>query len=154
MHCCITPIVAAKADSSGRRNTLMKEVATLCIAAYGFLVSERETIPLQFPKLIARGAPPLRPERHVPNSIHYPAEIERCPRQNSVAMPLLRRAQQLEHYRAGLGQLAQKAADEILDAEFEEIKSQLEQSAAPSLALSKESAPNDIAAQDHSEPAQ
>jgi hypothetical protein len=46
--------------------------------------------------------------------------------------------QQLEHYRAGLGQLAQKAADEILDAEFEEIKSQLEQSAAPSLALSKE----------------
>jgi hypothetical protein len=62
--------------------------------------------------------------------------------------------QQLEHYRAGLGQLAQKAADEILDAEFEEIKSQLEQSAAPSLALSKESAPNDIAAQDHSEPAQ
>ena len=24
---------------------------------------------LQFPKLIARGAPPLRPERHVPNSI-------------------------------------------------------------------------------------
>src|SRR4029077_20018339 len=55
--------------------------ATLCIAAYGFLVSERETIPpqelvppgcskkFQFPKLIARGAPPLRPERHVPNSI-------------------------------------------------------------------------------------
>jgi hypothetical protein len=55
--------------------------ATLWIAAYGFLVSERETIPpqelvppgcskkLQFPKLIARGAPPLRPERHIPNSI-------------------------------------------------------------------------------------
>jgi SRSO17 transposase len=55
--------------------------ATLCIAAYGFLVSERETIPpqqqvppgfskrLRFPKLIARGVPPLRPERHVPNSI-------------------------------------------------------------------------------------
>ena len=55
--------------------------ATLCIAAYGFLVSERETIPpqkqpapscsrkLQFPKLIDRGDPPLRPERHVPNSI-------------------------------------------------------------------------------------
>ena len=32
MHCCITRIAAAKADSSGRRNTLMKEVATLCIA--------------------------------------------------------------------------------------------------------------------------
>ena len=27
MHCCITRIAAAKADSSGRRNTLMKEVA-------------------------------------------------------------------------------------------------------------------------------
>jgi hypothetical protein len=62
--------------------------------------------------------------------------------------------QQLEHYRAGLGQLAQKAANEILDAEFEEIKNQLEQSAAPSLALSEENAPNDIAAHDHSEPAQ
>ena len=55
--------------------------ATLCIAAYGFLVSERERFPpqkqipsgcskkLQFPKLIGQGAPPLRPERHVPNSI-------------------------------------------------------------------------------------
>jgi hypothetical protein len=63
--------------------------------------------------------------------------------------------QQLEHYRAGLGQLAQKAANKILDAEFEEINSQLEQSAAPSLApSSEESAPNDVAAQDHSEPAQ
>jgi hypothetical protein len=39
----------------------------------------------------------------------------------------------LEHYRAGLGQHAQKAASEILDAEFDEIKGQLEQSAAPSL---------------------
>ena len=56
--------------------------ATLCIAAYGYLISERETISplrnafhqvvqreLQFPKLTARGGPPLRPERHVPNSI-------------------------------------------------------------------------------------
>jgi hypothetical protein len=62
--------------------------------------------------------------------------------------------QQLEHYRAGLGQLAQKAASEILDAEFDEIKGQLEPSAAPSLTHSKESAPNDVATQDHSEPAQ
>jgi enamine deaminase RidA (YjgF/YER057c/UK114 family) len=55
--------------------------ATLCIAAYGFLVSERRRFPpqeqvppgrskkLRFPKLIARGVPPLRPERHVANSI-------------------------------------------------------------------------------------
>lgn len=62
--------------------------------------------------------------------------------------------QQLERYRAGLGQLAQKAASEILDAEFDEIKGQLEPSAAPSLTHSKESAPNDVATQDHSEPAQ
>jgi hypothetical protein len=63
--------------------------------------------------------------------------------------------QQLDRYRAGLGHLAQKAADEVLDAEFEEIKSQLvEQSGAPSLTPSKESEPNDVAAQDHGEPAQ
>ena len=53
--------------------------ATLCIAAYGFLVSERfppqkqpppsSSRKLQFPRLIGRGDPPLRPERHVPNSI-------------------------------------------------------------------------------------
>ncbi|MDW9702028.1 hypothetical protein GOC40_33240 [Sinorhizobium meliloti] len=35
--------------------------ATLAIAAYGFLVSERSLIP--------PAAPPLRPERHVSNSI-------------------------------------------------------------------------------------
>ncbi len=56
--------------------------ATLCIAAYGFLVSERETIPPlsnRFRRAFQRnynsrnlspeGGPPLRPERHVPNSI-------------------------------------------------------------------------------------
>ena len=55
--------------------------ATLCIAAYGFLISERETIPpqdlvppgcsrnLPFPTITDPEAPPLRPERHVPNSI-------------------------------------------------------------------------------------
>jgi len=55
--------------------------ATLCIAAYGFLISERETIPpsaspsvnsskrLAFPKITDPAAPPLRTERHIPNSI-------------------------------------------------------------------------------------
>ena len=56
--------------------------ATLCIAAYGFLISERETIPpsgprstsaasrdLPYPRVIDPEAPPLRPERHIPNSI-------------------------------------------------------------------------------------
>ena len=54
--------------------------ATLCIAAYGFLIGERETIPpqqlvpalasrqLAYPKVTSRGVP-LRPERHIPNSI-------------------------------------------------------------------------------------
>src|SRR4029077_3127141 len=55
--------------------------ATLCIATYGFLISERETIPPStdratrvFPQFaLCEGYqpehPPLRPERHVPNSI-------------------------------------------------------------------------------------
>src|SRR2546430_14715916 len=55
--------------------------ATMCIAAYGFLVSERETIPPSTPRRATpfqtsalpegyrpRGSP-LRPERHIPNSI-------------------------------------------------------------------------------------
>jgi hypothetical protein len=55
--------------------------STLCIAAYGFLISERETIPpqhltrpfssrnLPLPMVIDPEDPPLRPERHIPNSI-------------------------------------------------------------------------------------
>jgi SRSO17 transposase len=55
--------------------------ATLCIAAYGFLISERERIPpqqivppgrsrnLHYPAVTDPADPPLRPERHVPNSI-------------------------------------------------------------------------------------
>src|SRR6516162_4721897 len=50
---------------------------TLCIAVYGFLVSERETIPPSGPgcsikfemPTLPPEAPPLRPQRHVPNSI-------------------------------------------------------------------------------------
>ena len=54
---------------------------TLCIAAYGFLVSERETIPpqhhvapgasrnLPYPTVSDLAALPIRPQRHVPNSI-------------------------------------------------------------------------------------
>ena len=55
--------------------------ATLCIAAYGLLISERETIPpqdqvpprssrnLQFPTVTDPEPPPIRPERYIPNSI-------------------------------------------------------------------------------------
>jgi SRSO17 transposase len=54
-----------------------EKAPTMCIAAYEFLVSERETIPaptkmfkeVTIPEIIGRGDPPLRPERHVPNSI-------------------------------------------------------------------------------------
>jgi len=55
---------------------------TLAIAAYGFLISEREGIPppqdhipplqsknLPFPVVIDPEAPPIRPQRHIPNSI-------------------------------------------------------------------------------------
>ena len=55
--------------------------ATLCIAAYGFLISERKPFPpqeivpprctrnLPYAKVTSPEDPPLRPERHVPNSI-------------------------------------------------------------------------------------
>ena len=55
--------------------------ATLCIAAYGFLIAERGALPpqdqasprrsrdLPFPRITDPEAPPIRPERHIPNSI-------------------------------------------------------------------------------------
>jgi Transposase DDE domain len=55
--------------------------ATLCIATYGFLISEKETIPpsgSRFARRIQTSSlpegprprgPPLRPQRHIPNSI-------------------------------------------------------------------------------------
>jgi DDE family transposase len=65
----------------GRRWRVFHHHATLCIAAYGFLISERETIPpqergpprssrnLAFPQGTDPEELPLRPERHIPNSI-------------------------------------------------------------------------------------
>ena len=70
----------------------------LCIAAYGFLVAERAIFPpqdaatkedpkrLSFPPVADPQAPPLRPERHIPNSIATlrrrltVALVERLPR--------------------------------------------------------------------------
>ncbi|MGY4403859.1 hypothetical protein ACVIYL_004662 [Bradyrhizobium sp. USDA 3315] len=55
--------------------------ATMCIAAYGFLISERETIPpralgapgqsrsIAFPQITDPADLPLRTQRHIPNSI-------------------------------------------------------------------------------------
>ena len=75
--------------------------ATLCIAAYGFLVSEsgsrfppqrlatraRSSKRLAYPRVIDPAAPPLRPERHVANSIttvrsprpRHCSQLPRCP---------------------------------------------------------------------------
>jgi SRSO17 transposase len=73
---------------------------TLAIAAYGFLTSERERIPPSgphsaapiekspLPRVIDPAAPPIRPQRHVPNSIAtihrllaaaVAANLPRCP---------------------------------------------------------------------------
>jgi hypothetical protein len=52
--------------------------AALCIAAYGFLIRERAAIPpsgpggakcLAYPRVPHPEAPPIRPERHIENSI-------------------------------------------------------------------------------------
>jgi SRSO17 transposase len=52
--------------------------ASLCIAAYGFLILERSVLPAQragaakdlpFPAVLDPQTPPIRPERHVPDSI-------------------------------------------------------------------------------------
>ena len=74
--------------------------ASLCIAAYGFLISQAETIPSSapsqaqnrqepgLPKVIDSAAPPIRPERHVPTSIPtlrrrltvaLATRLQRCP---------------------------------------------------------------------------
>jgi hypothetical protein len=54
---------------------------TLCLAAYGFLIAERALFPPSGPRYVGRptaaavspvndpAVPPLRPERHIPNSI-------------------------------------------------------------------------------------
>jgi len=76
--------------------------ATLCIAAYGFLISERETIPPSAPRPAARLPQLELPADYRPRGAaaapraaypqlyrnHAPT-IDRCPRQNSPAMSLL-----------------------------------------------------------------
>ena len=79
--------------------------ATLCIAAYGVLISERGAFPpqdgskpanssrLSFPRVDDPTLPPLRPERHVTNAI---ATMRRrltvAPRQDAQPMSMLPRA--------------------------------------------------------------
>jgi hypothetical protein len=68
-------------DYEGRGWRGFHHHATLCIAAYGFLIAERGAIPPSapgsspqlsrsaFPRVIDPEAPPIRPERHIANSI-------------------------------------------------------------------------------------
>jgi len=87
--------------------------ATMCIAAYGFLVSEERRFPpqdlvppsgsrnLQFPNVIDPEDPPLRPERHLPNSIAtvrrriIDALVRRLPDAHAVALQRATRAHEL-----------------------------------------------------------
>ncbi len=77
--------------------------ATLCIASYGFLISERETIPPSGPRRAGPFPPPALPDRYRPRGSaaasrtahpeldrnHAPASDRRS-RQPPAAMPLLR----------------------------------------------------------------
>jgi len=76
--------------------------ATLCIAAYGFLISERETIPPSQSRSSRRFAPAALPESYRPRGSAAAARAShpqldrndappphRCSRQNSAAMPML-----------------------------------------------------------------
>jgi SRSO17 transposase len=76
---------------------------TLCIAAYGFLVSERETIPPSGPRCSGRFAKPAIPGRYRPRGAAAPAatarprldrhrapDVDRRHRPNAATMPMLR----------------------------------------------------------------
>jgi SRSO17 transposase len=77
--------------------------ATLCIAAYGFLISERETIPPSGPRSIRlfpqlaiprnyrpRGSPAAAPATHPQLDRDHASEIDRGARQKPPTMPMLR----------------------------------------------------------------
>jgi SRSO17 transposase len=76
--------------------------ATLCIAAYGFLISERETIPPSGPRSAATFSKPAIPGGYRPRGAPHPARTshpqldrdpaptpDRRPRQELVTMPVL-----------------------------------------------------------------
>jgi hypothetical protein len=83
---------------------------TLCIAAYGFLITERETIPPSGPRSAAKFAASGFPNRYRPRGAPDPARTShpqfdrhgasttnRRHRQNSAAMPVLRTENQTEN---------------------------------------------------------
>src|SRR6266849_4359283 len=83
---------------------------TLCIAAYGFLVSERETIPPSEPRYSGRLTKPAIPSGYRPRGAPDPAatprsqldrdrapSVDRRDRQNAATMPVLRTQLQTKH---------------------------------------------------------
>ncbi len=83
---------------------------TLCIAAYGFLIAERETIPPSAPGSSRMFAKPAIPSSYRPRGApdpaaaarpqldrHRPSNIDRRDRQNSATMPMLRTQLPTEH---------------------------------------------------------
>jgi SRSO17 transposase len=83
---------------------------TLCIAAYGFLIAERETIPPSAPGSSRMFPKPAIPSSYRPRGAaapaatarpqldrHRPSNIDRRHRPNSATMPMLRTQLQTEH---------------------------------------------------------
>jgi len=83
---------------------------TLCIAAYGFLIAERETIPPSAPASSRMLAKPAIPGSYRPRGApdppatarpqldrHRPSKIDRRHRPNSTPMPMLRAQLPTEH---------------------------------------------------------
>ena len=68
--------------------------ATLCIAAYGFLISERETIPPSGPRAAALFAPPALPDGYRSRGAADPARTPLPQLDRHVAPPPRRRARQ------------------------------------------------------------
>ncbi|HEY6259498.1 MAG TPA: IS701 family transposase, partial [Xanthobacteraceae bacterium] len=68
--------------------------ATLCIAAYGFLVSERETIPPSGPRPTARFAAPALPDGYRPRGAAVAARASHPQLDRNGAQPIDQRARQ------------------------------------------------------------
>src|SRR3546814_74088 len=64
--------------------------ATLCIAAYGFLISERETIPPSGPRTAPRFQKPAVPHGHKPRDATDPARATRSEEHTSELQSLMR----------------------------------------------------------------
>jgi SRSO17 transposase len=90
---------------------------TLCIAAYGFLISERETIPPSGPRSSRtltkpalprgyrpRGAPDPTPASRPQLDRDRPSQIDRCDRANVATVPMLRTPLHTKHASSSMTQ--------------------------------------------------